>query len=75
MLVNGAWLGGESVLVVLQTDDDASVTLPSAPGVSAYTLVWDSTWERPQPAGEPVRPGPTAVAPRTIQVYAVTDPT
>ena len=75
MLVNGAWLGGESVLVVLQTDDDAGVTLPRAPGVSAYTLLWDSAWERPQPAGEPIPPGPVAVEPRSMQVYAVTDET
>ncbi len=71
MLVNGAWIDDSSVLVVLQAGDEEEVTLPSGPGIGVFTLLWDSTWERPQPPGEPVPPGPVPVAPRSMQVYAV----
>ncbi|GGB85177.1 glycogen debranching protein [Knoellia flava TL1] len=76
MLVNGAWLGHESVLVVLHGGrEEQPVVLPKAPGLSAYRLLWDSVWKRPEhteptPAGEEV-----AMAPLSMRVYAVTDPT
>jgi glycogen operon protein len=36
------------------------VTLPSAPGATAYVLLWDSSDDRPAPVGEPLGAG-TAV--------------
>ena len=51
MYVAGAWMGAESALVVVNGGaHEHEVTLPAAPGVTAYRLLWDSDWERPQPA-------------------------
>ena len=76
MLVNGAWLGHESVLVVLHGGRDAQeVTLPRAPSLSAYRLLWDSAWERPED-GDSVEAGTrVTVDPLSLRAYAVTDPT
>ena len=51
------------------------MTLPAAPGVTAYRLLWDSDDERPQPAGEPQPPGPVTVAGTSLRVYAAADVT
>jgi glycogen operon protein len=78
MLVNGAWLDDQSVLVVLHGGiHDAEVTLPSVPGATAYTLLWDSAWERPddEAAGASVPPGPVTIVPLSMRAYAVSDPT
>ena len=76
MLVNGAWLGHESVLVMLHGDlYERQVRLPAAPGLSAYRLLWDSVWERPQ-HGDTVRAGEdVTMAPLSLRTYAVTDAT
>ena len=52
MLLNGAWLGEQSVLVVLHGEAaPGKVTLPEGPGHAAYQLLWDSTDERPGAPG------------------------
>ena len=54
-LYNGAWLDHESVLITLNgSAGPADVTLPTAPGTTAYQLLWDSGDDRPAPPGEPV---------------------
>ena len=62
MYLDGAELGERSVLVLVHGGaNPAQVTLPTPPGLSAYELLWDSVWERPQrppvvdPAAGPVR--------------------
>jgi hypothetical protein len=76
MLVNGAWLGRQSVLVVLHGGiHDVEVRLPDVPGLTAYRLLWDSVWERPQEAGAPRPPGPVTVAPLSLQVWSADDAT
>jgi len=48
MLLNGAWIGHTSMLLVLHGGaETATVTLPQVPGLTAYQRVWDSTQERP----------------------------
>ena len=75
MLVNGAWLGVRSVLVVLHGGiHDATVNLPDVPGLTAYRLLWDSAWERPQPGTTVAPPGPVALSALSMQVYAADDP-
>ena len=77
MLLNGAWIGQTSVLVVLHGGEAGTVTLPAVPGLMAYELVWDSTDERPQTRAEqaPTGPGPVQIGPTCVRVYRVTDPT
>ena len=78
MYVAGAWLGcrRRPSLVVNGGAHEHEVTLPAAPGVTAYRLLWDSDHERPQPAdGEPSRPAPVTVAGTSLRVYAATDAT
>ena len=76
MLLNGAWIGEASVLVVLHGGrDPEKVTLPAVPGLTAYQLLWDSTDERPGPPAPPTAPGPVEVGATCIQVYRATDTT
>ena len=59
MYVAGAWLGADSALLVVNGGaHEHEVTLPAAPGVTAYRLLWDSDWERPQPGRANQRTGP-----------------
>ena len=52
MYVGGAWMGAGSALVVVNGGaHEHEVTLPAAPGVTAYRLLWDSDDERRRPAG------------------------
>ena len=75
-LINGAWLGHVSVLVVLNGGTmDTTVRLPEVPGLTAYRLLWDSTWESPQPEGHPQAPGQVAMAADSLRLYAAVDPT
>ena len=76
MLLNGAWVGHASVLVVLHGSPDVGkVTLPAVPGLTAYQLLWDSTDERPGPPGDSTPPGPVEVGPTCIRVYRASDAT
>ena len=58
MLVNGAYVGQRSVLVVVNGSlDDVEVTLPTVPGLTAYRPLWDSAWSghrRSTPMSSPV---------------------
>ena len=57
-LYNGAAISEQSVLLVVNGSAGAvDVTLPAAPGVTAYELLWDSADERPAPPGDPVAGG------------------
>ncbi|GAA1892858.1 glycogen debranching protein GlgX [Lapillicoccus jejuensis] len=48
LLLDGTWLGEESVLLVLHGGaQDTTLTLPRPPAGASYRLVWDSAWERP----------------------------
>ncbi|WP_353950780.1 glycogen debranching protein GlgX [Knoellia sp. S7-12] len=76
MLVNGAWLGHESVLVVLHGgQDERQVTLPKAPSLAAYRLLWDSAWERPEDGDRSDAGSQVILAALSMRAYAVTDPT
>ncbi|GAA4400341.1 glycogen debranching protein GlgX [Fodinibacter luteus] len=71
LYVAGAWMGWDSALLVVNGGTGAvEVTLPAPPGVTAYRLLWDSVWERPQHGGEPVSPGPVLVDATSVRVYA-----
>jgi glycogen operon protein len=76
MLLNGAWIGHRSLLLVMHGGaDETKVHLPEVPGLSAYELLWDSAQERPGAPGLPLAPGPVAVEPASMQVYRAADPT
>ncbi len=76
MYVAGAWMGAESALLVVNGGaHEHVVTLPAAPGVTAYRLLWDSDWERPKPAGRAQPPGPVTVSATSLRVYAAADVT
>src|SRR6478735_8622281 len=71
MYLDGAELGERSVLVLVHGGaNPAQVTLPIPPGLSAYELLWDSAWERPQRSSV-VDPsaGPVDVAAASMRVY------
>jgi len=77
MLLDGAGLGEASVLVLCHGGAQAvEVTLPTPPGFTAYELLWDSAWERPQ-TSQPVDPagGPLLVTAASMRVYRMVDPT
>ena len=76
MYVAGAWLGGRLGARRRQRRarrgrGDA----PAAPGVTAYRLLWDSAWERPQPDAAEHAPGAVTVAATSLRVYAASDTT
>jgi isoamylase len=75
MYLNGAWQGHDSVLVVLHGGmHDVTVTLPRPPGITAYELLWDSTWERPPRGRTPVRlVKPQPMAPASLRIYRALD--
>ncbi|MGE9809190.1 glycogen debranching protein GlgX [Janibacter sp. G1551] len=76
MYLNGAWIDAESILLVIHGGPhDTEVTLPSPPGLSAYSLLWDSAAERPAEAGAAQAPGPVTVTGSSLRVYCATDPT
>ena len=76
LYVAGAWLDADSALVVVNGGrHETEVTLPSAPGVTAYRLRWDSAWERPQPDAGEQAPGPVTVAATSLRVYSASDAT
>ena len=74
MFVAGARMGTESALLVVNGGShEYEVTLPAAPGVTAYRLLWDSDDERPRPGGPAAPPGPVTVARTSLRVYAAQD--
>jgi CubicO group peptidase (beta-lactamase class C family) len=76
MLLNGAWQGNESLLDIFHGGaHEVTVTLPKPPGLTAYQLLWDSAWERPQDEGPAEPPGEIEMAAHSIRLYAAIDPT
>jgi glycogen operon protein len=76
MLLNGARRGSESLLRVFHGGaDDATVTLPTVPGLTAYQLLWDSALEVPGEPGPPTPPGPVVVSAASLRVYRAVDET
>ena len=76
-LYDGAYLGQRSLLIAFNGSAwAAEVTLPAAPGATAYELLWDSSDPRPQPASEAVEPGQEVrMGPASMRVWRVVDPT
>lgn len=80
MYLDGAAVGGISVLIVFHGGArDREVTLPRPPGATAYRLVWDSAYSRPQGRGPLLQIGQTPTVERvtaaSMRVYQVADPT
>lgn len=51
------------------------MTLPEVPWATAYQLLWDSVWERPQEPG-PLGPPETVTVPGpSLRLYAASDET
>jgi glycogen operon protein len=84
MLLNGAQVGGLSLLIVFHGGArDAEVTLPAlSDGETTYRLVWDSAWERPVPSGDgestlhaetvdPAKDGPVILTAASTKVYSL----
>ncbi len=71
MYLNGAWHGHESLLVVLHGGaQEQEVTLARPPGLTAYTMLWDSAWDRPPAAPAEVDGrGPATLLPASMCVY------
>lgn len=76
-LYDGAYLGERSVLVAVNGSAwGVEVTLPTAPGATAYELLWDSSDPRPTAVSGPVEPGSdTRMGPASMRVWRVVDPT
>ncbi len=75
-LFDGQVVGSDSILLVLHAGaHDREVTLPAAPGLTAYELLWDSAWERPRPSGAAQPPGPVTVTAASLRVYRAIDAT
>ena len=84
MLLAGAWLDTDSLLVILHGGGhDTVVTLPDAPGLLGYRLLWDSAWEHPsdgtdapETQGPPLLPGArVAMEAASLRIYRAQDPT
>jgi glycogen operon protein len=73
-LYNGAAISEQSVLIVVNGSAGAvDVTLPAAPGVTAYVLLWDSADERPAPPSDPVEAGGcVSMAAASMRVWSST---
>jgi glycogen operon protein len=74
-LYEGTRLSQQSVLVVVNgAAHPAEVTLPKAPGATAYDLLWDSADDRPAPPGDPVPAGTTiTMLAASMRVWSSTD--
>ena len=71
MYVAGGWMGEESALVVVNGSTEAAeVRLPAVAGITAYRLLWDSAWARPDGDSGPAPPGLVMVAGSSLRVYA-----
>ncbi|KRF48368.1 glycogen debranching protein [Terrabacter sp. Soil811] len=73
-LYDGARLDQQSVLIVVNgSAQKAEVTLPKAPGATAYELLWDSAGERPTPpAGDCAAGTPVAMEAASMRVWRST---
>ncbi|HET7801832.1 MAG TPA: glycogen debranching protein GlgX [Humibacillus xanthopallidus] len=73
-LYDGVWLGQRTVLLSLNgAAHEVEVTLPSAPGATAYELLWDSNDDVPAPPGEPVGAGTVVtMAPASMRAWRAT---
>src|SRR3954454_2977769 len=74
-LYNGAWLSHRSVLVVVNGSARAAdVTLPVAPGTTAYRLLWDSADDRPADPGAAIAAGTsTTMQAASMRVWCSVD--
>jgi len=72
MFLDGTHVGGQSLLIVFHGGAvDAKVSLPAL-GEAAYSLLWDSVWERPTPSEETVTAeGPVTVTSASVRVYSL----
>ncbi|HEX2704211.1 MAG TPA: hypothetical protein VHM65_00485, partial [Candidatus Lustribacter sp.] len=77
MLLDGGPLGTDSLLVVVHGGaHDRDLTLPRPPGITAYELLWDSTWERPgAPALADLDDEPVVVSAASVRIYRAIGPT
>jgi glycogen operon protein len=76
MLLDGAWIHEQSILIVLHGGPtELEVRLPAVPGLTAYQLLWDSSREVPGEAGDPEAPGVVRVGASSMRVYRAWDPT
>ena len=80
MLLDGAWMSSDNILIVLHGGaDETVVTLPEAPGLQGYSLLWDSAWETPDGgAAEPdlSRDDRAVTMPAaSMRIYRVIEPT
>ena len=80
MYLDGAAVGGIGVLIVFHGGArDRDIALPQPPGATAYRLVWDSAYSRPQGRGPVLQIGATSTVERvtasSMRVYRVADPT
>jgi isoamylase len=63
---------GSALLVLNGSREDAEVTLPAAPGATAYRMLWDSAEERPSSdtaTGTEHQPGPVTVPATSLRLY------
>jgi isoamylase len=82
MLLDGAHVGGQSLLIIFHGGAaDTEVTLPARGDGAAYRLVWDSVWERPpapgrgqatlSPSVAPAEEGPVTLTAASVRVYSL----
>lgn len=75
MYLNGAWLDTQSALLILHGGPaDIDAVLPAPPGGTAYRLLWDSAWDRPQEPGPVIHPLTSVRVPATsMRIYSAED--
>jgi glycogen operon protein len=73
-LYDGVWLGQRTVLLSFNgAAREVELALPTAPGATAYELLWDSNDDVPAPSGEPVGAGTVVtMAAASMRVWRAT---